>query len=60
MPTNSNNQNQKPKDIKTVKLNNFISYELLRKMREKEPDTKFILPNGREAVLDDKKEQANK
>ena len=45
------------KDIKVVKLNNFISFELLRKMKEKEPNTKFILPNGKEAVLNDKKEQ---
>ena len=27
---------------KVVKLNNFISFELLRKMKEKEPNTKFI------------------
>lgn len=39
------------KNIKVVKLNNFISYELLKKMKEKEPNTRFILPNGREAVL---------
>ena len=49
MATN-NNQNQETKEIKVVKLNNFISYELLRKMKEKEPNTKFILPNGKEAV----------
>ena len=30
---------------------------ILRKMKEKEPNTKFILPNGKEAVLNDKKEQ---
>lgn len=60
MATNNNNQSQETKDIKVVKLNNFISYELLRKMKEKEPDTKFILPNGKEAVLNDKKEQPNK
>ncbi len=60
MATNNNNQSQETKDIKVVKLNNFISYELLRKMKEKEPNTKFILPNGKEAVLNDKKEQPNK
>lgn len=60
MATNNNNQSQENKDIKVVKLNNFISYELLRKMKEKEPNTKFILPNGKEAVLNDKKEQPNK
>ena len=49
--------NTEKKDIKVVKLNNFISFELLRKMKEKEPNTKFILPNGKEAVLNDKKEQ---
>lgn len=49
--------NPEKKDIKVVKLNNFISFELLRKMKEKEPNTKFILPNGKEAVLNDKKEQ---
>ena len=31
-----------------------------KKMKEKEPDTKFILPNGKEAVLNDKKEQPSK
>lgn len=60
MATNNNNQSQETKDIKVVKLNNFISYELLRKMKEKEPNTKFILPNGKEAVLNYKKEQPNK
>ena len=54
MATNNNNQSQETKDIKVVKLNNFISYELLRKMKEKEPNTKFILPNGKEAVLNEK------
>lgn len=49
--------NTEKKDIKVVKLNNFISFELLRKMKEKESNTKFILPNGKEAVLNDKKEQ---
>ena len=49
MATN-NNQNQETKEIKVVKLNN----ELLRKMKEKEPNTKFILPNGKEAVLNEK------
>ena len=53
MATN-NNQNQETKEIKVVKLNNFISYEHLRKMKEKEPNTKFILPNGKEAVLNEK------
>ena len=49
--------NTESKKIKITKLNNFISFELLRKMKEKEPDTKFILPNGKEAILNDKKEQ---
>lgn len=53
----ANNEN---KEIKVKKLNSFISVELLKKMKEKEPDTKFILPNGKEAVLNDKKEQPNK
>lgn len=57
MAMSNNNQNQ---ETKVVKLNNFISYELLRKMKEKEPNTKFIIPNGKEAVLNDKKEQPNK
>ena len=43
------------KDIKIVKLNNYISYNLLKQMKEKEPNTKFILPNGKEAVLNAKK-----
>lgn len=47
------------KETKVVKLNTFISKELLKKMKEKEPDTKFILPNGKEAVLN-AKEQPNK
>ena len=59
MATNNNNQNQEAKEIKVVKLNNFISYKNKRKMKEKEPNTKFILPNGKEAVLNDKK-QPNK
>ena len=53
----ANNEN---KEIKVKKLNSYISYELLKKMKEKEPDTKFILPNGKEAVLNDKKEQPSK
>lgn len=57
MATNNNETN---KEVKVVKLNNFVSNELLKKMKEKEPDTKFILPNGKEAVLNDKKEQPNK
>lgn len=57
MATNNNEAN---KDVKVVRLNSFISKELLKKMKEKEPDTKFILPNGKEAVLNDKKEQPNK
>ena len=46
------------KNIKVVKLNNFISYELLKKMKEKEPNTRFILPNGREAVLNAQNRQS--
>lgn len=57
MATNNNETN---KEVKVVKLNNFVSNELLKKKKEKEPDTKFILPNGKEAVLNDKKEQPNK
>lgn len=53
--TTNNMQN---KEIKIVKLNNFISFDLLRKMKEKEPNTKFILPNGKEAVLNGQKEQS--
>lgn len=52
MATNNN-------ETKVVKLNTFVSKELLKKMKEKEPDTKFILPNGKEAVLN-AKEQPNK
>lgn len=57
MATN-NNQNQEAKEGKIVQLEHFISFELLKKMKEKEPNTKFILPNGKEAVLDAKKEQS--
>lgn len=56
----TNNNNQEKDNIKVVKLDKFISYELLREMKKKDPDTKFILPNGKEAVLNDKKEQPNK
>ena len=49
--TNNKTVEKEEKNIKVVKLNNYISYELLRKMKEKEPNTRFILPNGREAVL---------
>lgn len=52
MATNNN-------ETKVVKLKSFVSKELLKKMKEKEPDTKFILPNGKEAVLN-AKEQPNK
>lgn len=51
MATNNKTVEKEEKNIKVVKLNNYISYELLRKMKEKEPNTRFILPNGREAVL---------
>ncbi len=54
---NENRDTKDTKEIKVVKLNNFISYELLKKMKEKEPNTKFILPNGKEAVLNAEKEQ---
>lgn len=50
------NNEQENKNIKVVKLNSFISYELLKKMKEKEPNTKFILPNGKEAVLNAKEQ----
>lgn len=58
----NNNQNtQEQKEQKVVRLNNFISFELLRKMKEKEPDTIFILPNGKEAKLkNDKETKPNK
>ena len=52
--TNNKTVEKEEKNIKVVKLNNFISYELLKKMKEKEPNTRFILPNGREAVLNAK------
>lgn len=48
------------KEQKIVKLDKFISRELLKKMKEKEPDTKFILPNGKEAVLNEKSTKPNK
>lgn len=54
MATN-NRQNQENEEVKVVQLKNFISYELLKKMQEKNPTTKFILPNGKEATLNDKK-----
>ncbi len=50
----NNESNDKENEIKVVKLNSFISYELLRKMKAKEPNTKFILPNGKEAKLNEK------
>lgn len=43
------------KNKKTVKLNHFISIELLKKLKKEAPDTKFILPNGKEAIVYDKK-----
>lgn len=50
----SNENTDKENKIKIVRLNSFISYELLRKMKTKEPNTKFILPNGKEAKLNEK------
>ena len=35
---NNKNNNQNTQEQKVVRLNNFISFELLRKMKEKEPD----------------------
>lgn len=58
MATNNKAVEKEEKSIKVVKLNNFISYELLKKMKEKEPNTRFILPNGREAVLNVKEKQS--
>ncbi len=58
MATNNKTVEKEEKNIKVVKLNNFISYELLKKMKEKEPNTRFILPNGREAVLNVKEKQS--
>ena len=53
--SNTNTENtDKENKVKVVRLNSFISYELLRKMKAKEPDTKFILPNGKEAKLNEK------
>ncbi len=49
-----NKDDKNTNELKVVRLNNFISYKLLRKMKEKEPDTKFILPNGKEAKLNEK------
>ena len=57
MATNNNTEN---KQKKVVKLKSFVSTALLKKMKEKDPDTKFILPNGKEAIVYDKKEQRNK
>ncbi len=58
---NNENNNQDTQKQKVVRLNNFISFELLRKMKEKEPDTIFILPNGKEAKLkNDKETKSNK
>lgn len=58
---NNENNNQNTQEQKVVRLNNFISFELLRKMKEKEPDTIFILPNGKEAKLkNDKETKPNK
>lgn len=57
MATNNNTEN---KQKKVVNLKSFVSTVLLKKMKEKDPNTKFILPNGREAVIYDKKEQRNK
>lgn len=54
MATNNKTVEKEEKNIKIVKLNSYISYELLKKMKEKEPNTRFILPNGREAVLNAK------
>lgn len=54
------NNNTETKQEKVVKLKSFVSIALLKKMKEKDPDTKFILPNGKEAVIHDKKEQRNK
>ena len=50
--------NTESKKIKITKLNNFISFVLLRNIKEIEPDNKFIFPNGKEAILNDKKEQS--
>lgn len=47
------------KETKVIKLNTFVSKKRLKKMKENEPDTKVILPNGKEAVLN-VKEQPNK
>lgn len=58
MATNNKTVEKEEKNIKVVKLNNFISYELLKKMKEKEPNTRFILPNGREAILNVKEKQS--
>lgn len=55
--TNNENSN---KEQKVIRLNNFVSYELLKKMKFKEPDTIFILPNGKEAKLkNEKSEKSN-
>jgi len=52
--------NTETKKVQVVKLKSFVSIALLKKMKKDAPDTKFILPNGKEANVYDKKEQRNK
>lgn len=42
------------KSIEVIQLENYISYELLEKKTKENPNAKFILPNGKEAVLNAK------
>jgi hypothetical protein len=37
-----------------IQLESYISYELLEKKKKEKPNAKFILPNGKEAVLNAK------
>ena len=37
-----------------IQLESYISYELLEKKKKEKQNAKFILPNGKEAVLNAK------
>lgn len=48
--TEETTENSK-ESIEVIQLENYISYELLEKKKKENPNAKFILPNGKEAVL---------
>ncbi len=48
--TEETTENSK-ESIEVIQLENYISYELLEKKKKEKPNAKFILPNGKEAVL---------